>query len=356
MLSLLLALSLHGPPASTATSGEQRTAVLLVNFRDDASQPITHAAAHALVFGTVSDFYREASYRKTYLSGDVHGYFTVPLSVGDCATDEIADLVEGQAAARGVDLTKYRRFIYLMRNTGCSIAGANSGVSLPSRAWINSDGISAQLIVHELGHNFGLLHAQSRDCGAAVLGSPCASNVYGDPADAMGSGATAHFNAIHKERLGWLGAPGQPSIAIVMASGRHRVAPLETPGTSSPKALRIPRGVDPATGQASYYYVEYRQPVGFDARLGRVGNLVAGVLVRIGGNQQRSELLDMTPDSQPASAYHDIRDAALAPGRSYTDPIAGITLEVVSADAAGAVVDVEMRGTTQRAMRRPRDR
>lgn len=340
MLFCLLASCIPWLSVRAATTGEQRTAVILVNFQDNPSQPISRADAHALVFGTVSDFYWEASYQKTFLAGDTYGYYTLPVSSGSCAIDLITQEADRQAATAGVDLSGYERLIYLMPNTACTGAGYNSGAKLPSRLWINSDNITAQSIAHELGHNFGLLHAQSLDCGAAVLDSDCASNVYGDPADVMGSGTLAHFDSVHKEKLGWLGGAGQPAIASVSASGRYLIAPIEVAGNTAVRAIKIPRGIDPNTGQPTYYYVEYRQPLGFDAGLANIGNLATGVLVHLGGSGQRSELLDMTPDSYPTSAFNDMRDAALLPGRSYSDAATATTIKLVSADANGALVDV----------------
>src|SRR3989344_4936859 len=49
--------------AQATTMGEQKTAVILVNFEDAATQQMSAAAAHTLVFGTVSNFYWEGSYQ-----------------------------------------------------------------------------------------------------------------------------------------------------------------------------------------------------------------------------------------------------------------------------------------------------
>jgi len=42
--------------ATPATTGEQTTAVILVNFSDNQAQPKSVADSHALVFGEVSDY------------------------------------------------------------------------------------------------------------------------------------------------------------------------------------------------------------------------------------------------------------------------------------------------------------
>lgn len=335
---LLLVSSLAAPVAAhAATTGEQKTAVLLVNFQDHATQPITKANAHALVFGTVSDFYWEASYQKTFLTGDTLGWFTLPVSESLCDNNRFAQEADKMAAAAGVDLSKYERLIYLMPRKTCMDGGSNSGTTLPTRMFATANEFNAQLVTHELGHNFGLMHSGTIECGAAVIGDSCASNSYGDLADTMGGGYVNHFNAVHKDRLGWLDAS---RMATVSANGTWTLAPFETAAAGT-KALKIPRGIDPMTGQMGYYYVEYRQPAGFDASLATLGTLAQGVLIHADGTN--SVLLDLTPNSDPSSNYADMRDAALSVGRTWTDAN-GISFTLKSADANGAVVEVKTGG------------
>lgn len=338
---LLLLCSCATTAALAANTGEQKTAVILVNFQDGATQPITPAAAHALVFGTVSDFYWEASYQKTFFSGDTFGWFTIPVSSTGCDVDAIAREADKAAAAAGANLAAYSRLVYLFPRNACSASGYNSGSTLPSRTWVQGDDFSAYVIAHELGHNFGLLHSQTIDCGASVLGGTCVTKSYGDPADTMGYGATPHFNAFQKELLGWLGGSGQPPITRVTSSGTYAIGAYAAMGPA-PRALKIPKGIDPATGRMTHYYVEYRQPIGSDAVLADFGNLTQGVLLHTGveGDGFSSFLLDTTPDSVPASTYSDVEDGALGVGRRYTDDAAGISIRVVSADAGQAVVEV----------------
>ncbi|GAB3379936.1 NEW3 domain-containing protein [Lysobacter fragariae] len=328
-------------PAHAATTGEQKTAVILVNFQDLATQPITPAAANTLVFGTVSDYYWEASYQKTFLSGATYGWVTIPVSEAQCNNTLFAQEADKKLIAAGVNLAQYERLIYLMPGKACMDGGTNSGTALPARVFATSNDPNAQLVIHELAHTFGLMHSGTQECGSAVIGTSCTDNSYGDLADTMGGGYASHFNTVHKERLGWLGAVGTPAITTVSASGTYALSPFETMATGA-KALKIARGIDLATGKMSYYYVEYRQAVGFDAGLGAIGTLTKGVLVHLDG--VNSNLLDMTPNSDPSSNYMDTKDAALAVGRSYTDSTAGVTITLQSMDANGAVVQVTVGG------------
>jgi hypothetical protein len=169
-----------------------------------------------------------------------------------------------------------------------------------------------------------------------VLGSSCTVGEYGDTADIMGNPSSGHFNAFQKERLGWLNYTNSPPITTVQTDGVYFIAPYETDDNQS-KALKILQ----SSSAGTYYYVEYRQPIGFDAPLLFSGsNLTNGVLVHLGtpSNANSNDLLDLTPAS--ASWY----DPALAVGQSYSDATAGVTMTVLSADSTGATVSVTFSG------------
>lgn len=87
--------------ATSNTLGEQKVAVIMVNFQESATyQPITPTSAYDLVFNQVSSYQREASYGQTWLSGNVFGWYTLPLSYLSCDTEKIATAAQ-QAARNG---------------------------------------------------------------------------------------------------------------------------------------------------------------------------------------------------------------------------------------------------------------
>jgi hypothetical protein len=150
----------------------------------------------------------------------------------------------------------------------------------------------------------------------------------------MGGSSSAHFNAFQKERLGWLGYGASPPIATVQANGAYFLDPYET--QSGTKALKILKSTDPSTGRKTWYYVERRTALGFDAYLSGSANVMNGVVLHLGTESSGSSsyLLDLTPQTSSWS------DPGLDVGQSFSDPDAGVTITPVTADASGALVNV----------------
>jgi hypothetical protein len=320
--------------------GEQRTVVLLVNFPDNPVQPYTVADAQNAVFTTTSNFYREGSFQQTWLAGDVFGWFTIALSSQVCDPSTLASLAQQAARSVGVDLSRYARYVYMFPTIPCVWSGMATVSGTPSESWIN-DKLNLYILAHEIGHNFGLLHAHAWYCPTSYVMDPCTWYEYGDFVNAMGNKA-GHFNGFDKEQLGWLGYKTAPPITTVLASGTYDLEPFESVPAGGAKALKIVRSTDPTTGARTWYYVESRRNIGFDSFLsGFYGpNVVNGVMIRTGTDADpwSSNLLDMTPETS------DFWDPALEVGRSFTDPNAGVTITTTSFTSSGASITVALSG------------
>jgi alpha-galactosidase-like protein len=171
-----------------------------------------------------------------------------------------------------------------------------------------------------------------------VLGSGCSSVEYGDLFDVMGSASPPkHFNAVQKELLGWLNYGSSPPVTTVQSSGVYTIDPYESLG-ANPKALKV------KTSSGDWYYVEYRQALGFDASsVSSNPNLKNGVVVHLWSQQNPNGvfLLDMTPTTDSWS------DPALDVSQQYSDTAAGITISTVWATTtAGVSVTVAGGGGT----------
>ena len=174
---------------------------------------------------SVTNFFYEASYQQTSLTGNVFGPYTISISSTGTACDYygIAMAAEQAATAAGVSLSSYTRRVYAFPSNGCGWWGLGTVGGYPSMAWINGS-FQNGVVAHEMGHNLGLYHSHALECGAATIAASCSSVDYGDILDVMGSAVPPkHFNAAQKERLGWLGYGASPPITTVQSSGVYTV-------------------------------------------------------------------------------------------------------------------------------------
>ena len=230
--------------------------------------------------------------------------------------------------------TSYTGRVYVFTNNvpGCGWSGlAYVGWE---RSYIKQT-TSLLVISHELGHNFGLLHAASLDCGANVIGGTCTSSEYGDPFGIMGNQRAMHFNAAQKAELG-LDRPAAPS---GRTRGRNR--DLYADADRDCRRQRRTRSRFPPAANRTYW-LEYRQPIGFDC--GTV--VVIRTTARRCASRRRSsrsapaarttrEFLDMTPATGRVHGRDAGRGAEL-----YVDATYGITVTAVSQGAGGLTVTV----------------
>jgi hypothetical protein len=330
------------PAALPNTFEEQRTAVFLVNFQNKTDEPYTIEEARSLVFGEVSDYFSENSFGRTWLSGDVFGWYTAPFDQptdsSDCKTSNISKAAKEAAQNDGVDLSSYDRYIYVFPQTSCFPTGIATVGGSPSEAWINGNWFKLKTVGHELGHNLGLFHSAALECGETTLGDNCNVYPYGDTMDIMGNKSVGHFNAFQKERLGWL-SPGLNTIITADVDGAYSLEAYETAGGWAPKAVKVLKDVDAVTGEKSWYYLEYRQALGFDDFLAGNTNVLNGLVFRsaIENDPRSSLLLDMTPAS---SSSWDWGDPALVFGNTYSDVESGVSITSLSGDGDIAVVDI----------------
>lgn len=323
--------------APTSATGEQRTAVLMVNFANQVSQPFTKEQLRQVIFeaeDSMNGYYKQTSFGQVSFSGDIFGWYTISLDNTDCVnrsrdwSDE-ADII---AQRSGVDLVKYTRWVYVFApaQEDCPYGGVGTIGGNPSRAWIFFGGGRSFIYKHEVGHNLGVHHASSLLCGTKAIDdySLCGKSEYGDPYDVMGYSREHQFNAPHKIAVGWI---PDSKVRTVAQNGNYTInIPLEASGSGT-QVVKIPK---PDTDE--YYFLEYRQPVGFDKSL--PSSMTNGVSIHVwdGIYFNQTKLLNLTPN-----ILGNLDNAALSDNATFSDTLNNITVKQLSHNVSSVALDIK---------------
>jgi hypothetical protein len=262
----LTALSLAVVPAAQPAYGgyvigQQRILVALVTW---GPQPFVRADVQHIVFDEVDAFYRSMSYRKVSLAGTVTPWlqaFDMPVA---CNLAQVKADGLGALAAAGYDPSTYDRIVFVHPEQNCPW----SGVTQAATVYLNG-AVTPYLVAHELGHSFGLGHANLTDCRR----HGCGALEYGDPYDTMGVG-TGDFNAKAKYDLGWLTNLARPG-----KSGTYVLAPIE-------RTSRLPQAFVVTTAN-DQYWIECRSRPGVNYAGQELAG--AGVLIRVSASPDLSD-------------------------------------------------------------------
>lgn len=246
-------------PTVLPNIGEQKTAVLLVNTLGSPAQPYTNSQIYDLIFNTsnpnsVNNYYKEASYGKTFLTGGVFGWYSIVY--GGCDPSIISSLARSEAKLAGVNIENYHRMVYILAGgvTNCFPlkGGFSTGGGDPSESWIIV--VTESIIAHEFGHELGLMHANNIICQPGkITPATCGEGEYGDAHDVMGI-SYHQFNAPHKVGLGWI---PDSNIKTVSSDGTFTISPLESVTTNT-QVLQVAK-----PDADSSYFISYRQNGGF---------------------------------------------------------------------------------------------
>ena len=296
--------------ANTAwTHGLKNVLYMRVNFPDDLTEPISEAQAYN-VMDSVNLYYVEGSYGVTALLPTVTPLMTLPNSKGWYGTAGPGALIaDARAAARkaGFETANYQLDIAAFTAVPNYDFGGLAAVHGKS-VWLQSMGEG--VTDHELGHNYGLLHANYWiPTNSSVIG--VGTNLeYGNIFDTMGpaAGGNSQFNAPHKNILDWL---PDPSVHYASSNGVYRIYPFDA-------SKRIDGRFYAAKVVKDYgrdYWIEFRQ------RFINNPRLQYGVLLNWAPWEQSnagSHLLDTTPGTTT------LTDASVVIGKTFSDPGADV--------------------------------
>jgi hypothetical protein len=215
------------------------------------------------------------------------------------------------ARKRGIGVRGFNRFMVV--SPQCA---TNSRGEMPGRVtWIREAKPYLGVLVHELGHNLGLDHANSLICSKSGHRVPqagkCYTQEYGDVWDAMGI-SSQQYSVPVLRRLGWAGR-----VVSTAQSGTWTLRDAAHSG-SGIQGLGVKSG-------GTTYWLEYRtDPAALAKSPGTFPVTgVPGLQIRLDNGQRSLRILDAAPGNPDDSLVYpdaDLVSVALPVGSSFTTP------------------------------------
>lgn len=359
--------------------------VLMVNFQDSDKNPFNKSEIDDRIFdGPLQDLAHEQSYNKIHFEGDVYGWHTIPRPINstesshveDCQTDWSDPELSKYISNQSIKEDQYDKKMVIVNGKDCVFGGIETSNEVVVHGdstdlnyndhWQHFNNWSwfTSTAFHELGHSFGLPHAEGKDCGNRSLPLPldpgyCESFEYGNTFDNLGDGYYGeHFNPLFKKKLGWL---EKDQMIEINKSGNYILTPLEHSQENHSskykgKGAKVVFG--PSTSSSlGTYLLSYRRAEGYDKTMQETGSNKGLFISRFGYDPL---LIDTSPSIGPDYPSktedfwdnNDSKDAFLEVGEKFNDSI-GNEIEFDSVTSSGnAVVDIKFNKNCKR--RKPR--
>jgi hypothetical protein len=319
------------------TTGHKKVLVIRVDYSDRPGEPHPLADVNGLLTTYVKPFYHDMSYGQTTLAMTVTPqvyrmphtadfYRTgIPAPVGDEPAWVLHEDARTAAAADYL-IADYDRIAVLSTPIFFFFGVAQIGTE---RFYVSpiSGAFSSKLFTHELGHTYGLDHANLWQVTDGNPESRVGSTaLYGDPFDDMADDAAGdllphyHFHPWAKSALGWL---PESAITTVHSSGLYPLYHFDDAGAdlTRPLALRVFRdGI-------RNYWISYRHNSAGHPALDHGAYVLWGYHIH---RQRSSHLLDLNTPGVSAL------DAPMAPSGWLTDPFHNVDLGLFAFSGVGA--------------------
>jgi hypothetical protein len=344
------------------TTGTKNVLITRVDFSDLTGIPEggqdTQTYVQNLADSQISPYYAQSSYGQTALVNTVTPkLYRMPQTAAYYATNGLNNLLVSDAeniAAADYTAPNYDRVIILFSNLG---GITNSQITYGGLSDVGGPNVRCngefdfRVIAHELGHTYGLYHA---NLWAVTDGNPISptgtdqtyisslnksTDNYGDDYDTMGANYAndqrTDLNPNKKNILGWV---TDAQVQTVTASGTYRIYRFDNSSGTGTLALKI------AKDGVHNYWVCIRREFTDNASMQN-----GAYIVWAQNANNVTDLLDMnTPGNQltpsSGSPQGTDQDAALAVGASFTDSQANIAIRPLDdgGSAPNEYMDIEV--------------
>jgi hypothetical protein len=320
------------PAAPTPSLGAIKVLAIPMTYADQNGVPSTEEALYRTL-NQVGSFYAQSSYGRLSLIGTVSPPIKLPhteawyvnrdTSNGGDISGTTLEHHHARAEARKLGFDDAEFDCVVVRHNGGP--GSYGGLGGGSSVWVRGD--STALWAHEIGHCFGLPHANFwNTSGISAIGAGTNSE-YGDPFDVMGSGNTpgGHYNAQAKAQIKWLESS---FIEPISQSGQYRIHAFDQGGLAPGKTYAFSIVKDPL----KTYWMELRSL--YDSNPWVKNGVLLGWNYPngSGSNIQRIDTTTGSPFGK--------EDAPISVGATFSDWEAGIHITTVAVNENPRFADV----------------
>jgi M6 family metalloprotease-like protein len=308
---------------SSWTQGKKNVIYIRVDFSDLAGDPqgLTAAAVQNFADTQISPFYLASSYGLTSLTNTVTPVYRMPHTAAYYATNaDVSQLLADAttAAGAGYNVASFDRVIVFfssmtyLPNSGINWGGLAT-VGGPD-VWVNG-ALNFAIVAHELGHTYGLFHANLWQVNDGNPVSDGGTSVeYDDDFDTMGGNyandSRTDFNPWFKSMLSWI-----PSAQTRTVTTNATVRLFRFDSTSATGTVAVVVAKDGSHN----YWIGYRRNFTDNPSSQNGAYIVRGYTFN-----RQSDLVDTaTP------GFND-KDAALGVGSTLIDPGASLSIATLA--------------------------